>query len=296
MSDSIMVVDDDPQILRLLGTMLQQQGARVMLESNPRQGLEKLKANPVDVLFTDLRMPGFDGLDLIREARTVLPSLAAVVISGFGSLDSSVSAFRLGAVDFLTKPFSSTQIAGALARASASMTPRPNAKVDFAAPPGQSPVSMAAASAAMKPVVALAARVAAAPVPVLVVGESGVGKEMIARHIHSLSPEATGPFVTVNCQAVGEPQLLDVFFGRESASDNHGNSIEPGVLERASGGMLFLRNVTLLPKWMQAELLHTLQTGRFLRQGGQRPIRYSAHRRIGRSRFERRRAERYAAE
>ena len=112
-----MVIDDDPQVCRLLGSILENEGAHVVLKESAQQGLSALKSRPVDVLFTDLRVGDGDGLAIIAEARKLCPDLSTVVITGYGSVESSVGALRLGAVDYLTKPFRAEQVAQALARA-----------------------------------------------------------------------------------------------------------------------------------------------------------------------------------
>lgn len=263
----VMIIDDDPQVLRLLGAIVENEGASVKLEVDPRQGLEHLRGHPIDVLFTDLHMSGCDGIEVIREARRLQPGISTVIITAYATVASSVDAFRLGAVDYLTKPFRAEQVAGALGRAAArngkvldrslepkrSLHPTPNMQS-----------SLIARSPAMKDVIESAKAVAASSVPVLVTGEVGTGKERIIRFIHALSPQSSGPLVKVNCEAVSENQLAEIMFGSESST----GEVTHGAIERASGGVLFLHRVANIPLWMQAELAKTFQNRRFSRVGG----------------------------
>lgn len=275
-SNQVMIVDDDPQILRLLGAILENEGARVDLELDPRQALERLRGKPTDVLFTDLHMSGCDGFEVIREARKMQPGIATVVITGYGTVDSSVDAFRLGAVDFLTKPFRAEHVAGALGRAAASTAKQRDraaeARSRYLHREPRTPTTIVACSPAMKRVTEFARRVAAADVPVLVTGEVGAGKEAVVRLIHSLSPQCNGPVVKINCEAVSENLIAEIVFGKESSS----GEIQRGAIERAAGGILFLHRVANLPKWMQAELVHAIREQQFLRQGGSTSIPLSA--------------------
>ena len=269
---SVMVIDDDPQVCRLLGSILENEGANVILQHSAQQGLSALWSRPVDVLFTDLRVGDGDGLSIISEACKLCPDLSTVVITGYGSVESSVGAFRLGAVDYLTKPFRAEQVAQALARAcSRGARPRfslPGASaVNSSVPPAQVVVAQ---SPAMREVLVLAKRVAQADIPVLVSGEQGVGKELIVRAICSQSNRSAGPLVKINCGAIQDERLEAILFGGEA----HGSAAQAraGALEQAAAGFLFLHNVSELPKWMQAKLFQAIQSGSFCRQGDDQPI------------------------
>ena len=204
-----MVINDDHQVCRLLGSILENEGANVVLQHSAQQGLLALKSRPVDVLFTDLRVGDGDGLSIISEAHKLCPDLSTIVVTGYGSVESSVGALRLGAVDYLTKPFRAEQVAQALARA-CSRVARPRAALPVSAAvhvAGPAAQVIIAQSPAMREVLVLAKRVAQADVPLLVTGEQGVGKELILRAIcqskHALgaghsSKSTAAPFKTSN--------------------------------------------------------------------------------------------------
>jgi DNA-binding NtrC family response regulator len=272
----VMVIDDDPQVCRLLGSILENEGASVVLEQSALQGLATLKSRPVDVLFTDLEVGDGNGLSIISETRKLYPNLSTVVTTGRGSVESSVSAFRLGAVDYLTKPFRAEQVIQALARACSRNTrpqasSSPSTPVNSVQPAGQ---VIVAQSATMRSALVLAKRVAQADVPVLVTGERGVGKELVIRAIHGQSSRSAGPLVKINCGAIQEEQLEAMIFGDHAPGA--GQAPRPGALEQASGGFLFLHNVSELPKWMQAKLFQVIQSGCFNRLGSNQPLALTA--------------------
>ena len=279
MSHAVMVIEDNPEVLRLLGVILENEGATVTLERDPRVALQKLRANPVDVLFAGLQAPGRDGLAVLREAIKLRPGMPIVAVApAYGSVNSSVDAFRLGVVDYLTMPIRAEHVAAALARAAVviGMRQSPPTPLRALAPLRRDavPTRVVAASPAMKRTIALAKRVADAAVPALVLGEVGAGKETIARLVHTLGRQAQGPFVKVCCEAVSESRLAEIFFGKERALDDGSVCVECGVIEAAAGGTLFLHHVDHLPRWMQAELLHAMQEGKFLRRDGSTPVEF----------------------
>ncbi|WP_172992046.1 sigma-54-dependent transcriptional regulator [Lacipirellula parvula] len=267
----VMVIDDDPQVLRLLGAIIENEGANVELETDPRLALEHLRGRPFDALFTDLQMSGCSGLEVIREARRIQPGISTVIVTAYGTVDSTVNAFHLGAVDYITKPFRADQVAGALGRAATNNVKSRNRAMETKAAIAAAPAteaSVVACSPAMQRVLEFAKRSAASFSPMLVTGETGAGKETVIRYIHSISSNSTGPLVKVNCEAVSEGQLAEVLFGKESAT----GEIQRGAMERAAGGMLFLHRVANIPKWMQAELATAFLEQRFLRVGGVAPV------------------------
>ena len=274
--NSVLVIDDDPQILSILDGILRNEGEIPILERDPRKAIKSLVDRPVDVLFTDLCMSDCDGFEVIREARRAQPGLPIVVITGHGSLDSSINAFRLGVVDYLIKPFRAEQVANALARASATAhlqrgsrgDARPSALDSTAAS-----TQLVTASPAMEQVLTTAIRMASSRLPICVRGEIGAGKETVIRLIHAHSPQRYGPFIKVNCEAMSESKMTEQFFGVETA---HDGATVPGVIEQAEGGILFLHHAATLPHWLQAMLLQTVREGGFLRKGGTTRVRCRA--------------------
>jgi DNA-binding NtrC family response regulator len=267
-SNTVLVIDDDPQILSILDGILRNEGEIPILERDPRKAIRSLVDRPVDVLFTDLRMSDCDGFEVIREARRAQPGLPIVVITGYGSLDSSINAFRLGVVDYLIKPFRAEQVANALARASATAHSQRTARGDVRPPSPRSTAASAqldTASPAMKQIISIAIRMASSHAPICVRGEIGAGKETVIRLIHAHSQQRHGPFIKVNCEAMSESKLIEHFFGVDTADDG---ATQPGVIEQAEGGILFLHHAATLPHWLQAMLLRTVREGGFPRKGG----------------------------
>lgn len=273
--DCVMVLDDDPQVLNALGTIIRNEGASTILESDPRKAIHTLSTSRVDALFTDLRMPGLDGFEVIKEALKLHPGLPVVVITGYACFQSAIEAMRLGAVDLLQKPFQAGQVANALSLASIRGARRP---LDVAErllkrPLNrvQPPVEIVARSAVMKDVLSAAKSVAAAAVPIVLSGEVGVGKETVLQFMHRVSPQHGHPLIKVNCEATSETQLNEVFFGLQAGP--MGEPV-PGCLEKAGDGFLFLHRVANLPRWMQAELLQVAKERSFLRVGGTKLIEF----------------------
>ena len=217
---SVMVIDDDPQVCRLLGSILENEGANVVLQHSAQQGLSALKSRPVDVLFTDLRLGDGDGLSVISEARKLCPNLSVIIITGYGSVESSVGAFRLGVVDYLTKPFRAEQVA----QAPGASLPA-NGVARAAALPGPSAVNAARARRAghhcAKPgdargIGACQTRGAgrrSGPRHRRTRGGQGVDR---ARHFQSKPAVSTGPFVKINCGAIQDEQLEAIMFGEDA--------------------------------------------------------------------------------
>lgn len=261
----VVVVDDDLGVRQLVGDILEAEGAVVGLAKSGEEGIALLKHGSCDALFIDLRMPGRDGIATIEDVRRFLPRLPIVVITGFGSLESSVEAMRLGVADYVTKPITAKKISMALARAIAAgrrpqeAVARPSERANSAS---VAQVKVVAASPAMRSVVELAGRLAQVDVAVLIEGATGVGKELIAQRIHRQSARAPRRFVRMTCSAVREDQLESQLFGHVSQG-----TVAPGLLEQAHGGTLFLHSISELPTWFQGQLLEALQQGWFTRPG-----------------------------
>ena len=274
--NTVMVLDDDVEVLNALGTIIRNEGASTILETDPRKALHTLRLRRVDALFTDLRMPGVHGFDVVKEATKILPGLPVIVVTGYACFQSAVEAMRLGAVDLLQKPFQASQVANALSLASIRNDQRAADSADSQSkrPPDRVEplVEMVARSAAMKNVISAAKSVAAATVPIVLSGEVGVGKETVLQLMHRLSPQHGRPLVKVNCEATSETRLNEVVFGLEAGPD--GEPV-PGCLEKAGDGFLFLHRVASLPRWMQAELLQVAKERSFLRVGGRKIVEFN---------------------
>jgi DNA-binding NtrC family response regulator len=259
-----LVVDDDQDVCELLGGILSREGLQVSLAADGQQGLTRLEQQPFQILFTDLRMPDMDGLTVLRHALRKFSQLSSVVFTGHGDLDSCVEAMRLGACDYVTKPFTVEAIRAALTRA-----------LDFRRSKGRDGATrealgldqpdelLAAKSPAMRKVCDLVAKVAPTDAAVLIRGEPGVGKQRVAQAIHRQSRRAQGFFVPVACGMVRESELNERLFGLERRFGDGREPLQRGLLETAQDGTLFLADVDLLPVWAQVQLFDVLQRGRF---------------------------------
>jgi DNA-binding NtrC family response regulator len=257
--ETILIIDDELTIAKFVQSSIHSEGKRVILASNGKEGLEHLKHNRVDVLFTDLQLPDGDGINLIRKALQIHPNIASVVITGFGSLDSAIEALRLGACDYITKPFSPEQIVRSLRRAiGAKQIDHSTAQLKSNDHPSQHfPLeSFIARSVPMRKVISLITKISQVDMPVLIQGEVGVGKKTLARLIHNHSPFAEAPFTHINCSAI--------------VSSEHLNNLGIGVLEnlkqnwssdRSHMGTIFLEDIEQLPKCEQKQLLNLLEEG-----------------------------------
>jgi DNA-binding NtrC family response regulator len=269
----VLVVEDDAKVRRLLGDILENEGASVFLAASSEEGMAILARDAVDIVFTDLRLPGQDGLTVLKEVQRLRPEVPCVLLTGYASLESSVDALRLGATDYVIKPVTADKIVSALARATARRLRRDSAAATSSRPtnsivPAALESAFLASSQAMRAVLELARRAAAVDVGVLIEGETGVGKEALARLIHNQSKRSSGPFVRVTCGAIREEDLEATLFGR--AADGAGSQV--GMLAQANRGTLFLHDVAELPTWAQGKLCDALQQCSLTPVGGQHSV------------------------
>lgn len=255
-----LVVDDNRQVCQVIAAILEAEGIRVLLASNSGDGLEYVKHHAIDVLFADLRLPGEDGLTVIRKSLQVRPDIAAVLFTGAGTLDSAVEALRLGACDYVTKPIDREKIRTALKRSLGLRTLAQTSGHDDATEPARSngnEVVFVCGSSIMRDIVARAEKVASWNVPVLMLGESGVGKNLLARMIHSHSKQAGGSFSYIAGAAIPETPSGSAWNGypHSSVSASEENGRFPG---RSGGCTLYLDNVDRIPMWAQFQLLEML--------------------------------------
>lgn len=259
-----LVVEDNAGVRQFVGTILDGLGARVFQASNATEAFDSLVTDVIDVLFTDLRLPDVDGLEVIRQSVQLRPRIAAVVFTGAATLQSAVEALRLGACDYVVKPVGRQEIASAFERACGSR----QLKESLEAPPGElqaasplRPVTVVAASPQMRAVVALACRLASIELPVLIRGETGVGKKLLARMIHGRSARPETPFVHVTCASLPDsPSGTELTPGQKRNGFSHVEQWDC-LAAGPGGGTLFLQDVERLPLWAQIRLLDTLEDG-----------------------------------
>ena len=271
MPAAILVVDDEKNIQLTLSRALSMEGYVVEAASGGREALEKIAALPVDVVVMDVRMPDLDGLAVLQKARETRPDLPVVIMSGHGSIETVRSAFKLGAFDYLEKPITEKdKLLVAVKNALALRSLREeNAELRRAA--GR--LEMVGSGPAMQRLFELVRRAAPSEGRVLVTGENGTGKELVARAIHESSRRKAGPFVKLNCAAVPAELIESELFGHERGAFTGAVAARRGKFELADGGTLFLDEVGDMPAAMQAKVLRVLQEGEFERVGGTQTLR-----------------------
>ncbi len=264
----ILIVDDEPSIRRVLAAHLRRDGHQVDAAEDGAQAIELLEAQPYQLLVTDLQMPEVGGLELLAWCREELPELPVIIITAYGTVHSAVEALKLGAHDYITKPFDLTELRNVIGKALA-LEARARTELRGDA---QGRFAIIGRTQGMVGVYELIEKVAASPSTVLVQGESGTGKELVARALHEQSPRASRPFIQVNCGAIPANLFESELFGHERGAFTGAVSSKPGRFELADGGTLFLDEVSELPREMQVKLLRALQERRFERVGGLRTL------------------------
>jgi len=263
---AILVVDDEKNIRTHLSTYLGSLGHRVETADDGAQALALLGRLAPDVVFSDVRMAGMDGMELLREVRRRRPEAVVVLMTAYATIAGAVEAMREGAYDYLVKPFSLDEVGLLVGRVlEVHGLRQENRRLRTAV---EEPALLESASPAMQRVLATAHQVAASDVTLLLTGESGTGKNVLASAIHRWSPRRNGPFVTIACTTLAEHLLESELFGHVRGAFTGAWKDRPGRLEAARGGSLFLDEVGELPPELQAKLLRFLEERRFERVGG----------------------------
>ena len=273
MAKTVLVVDDDPTQRRLMQAVLEKQGHTFQGAEDGDSGLAAVKRGGIDVVMLDMIMPGMDGVETLEAIRAREPDLPVIMLTAHGGIETVVRAMRAGAVDFFVKPASPERIAVSLRNAlkvkdlSSEVTrlkKTRSGQLGFA--------DMIAGAPAMRQVVRLGERAAKSNIPILITGESGVGKELVARSIAAASDRAGRPFVAVNCGAIPENLVESTLFGHEKGSFTGAVAKHLGKFQEADGGTLFLDEIGELPLDMQVKLLRALQEGEVDPVGSRRPV------------------------
>ena len=269
MPDAVWVVDDDRAIRFVLTEALRDAGYAVRAFEDADALLAALARERPKAVFTDLRMPGLPGLQLLERLHAQQPGLPVIVMSAFTDVAATAAAYRLGAFDYLPKPFDLDQAVEAARRAIAG-----SAAPAVAAPrAAASELDLIGRSAAMREVFRAIGRVAATDLNVLITGETGTGKELVARALHTHSARAGAPFVALNTAAIPSELLESELFGHEAGAFTGATRRHPGRFEQADGGTLFLDEIGDMPLLLQTRLLRVLAEGEFYRVGGRELIR-----------------------
>jgi DNA-binding NtrC family response regulator len=264
----LLVVDDESTQREMLSSILTRAGFRVTTAPTAEEALDRLGREACDLLLTDQRMPGMDGLGLLDRARGVRPDLPVVLMTAYGSVSDAVSAMKRGASDYLTKPFEKEELLLVIERALRQRRLEDEVvSLRGALKERYRLGNLIGTSPGMQEVFSLVERVAHTDVPVLIQGESGTGKELIARALHENSPRAAGPFVALNCAAVPEGLLESEFFGHERGAFTGAHRSHAGRFEQARGGSLFLDEIGAMRIDLQAKLLRAIQEKEIQRLG-----------------------------
>src|SRR5216117_3655938 len=271
---TLLVADDDPGLRESLERTLTREGYRVILASDGRGALERLQGGGIDLVVTDLKMPGLTGIEVLRAAKAIAPDVDVILLTAFGTVEEAVKAMKDGAYDFLTKPFRREQLLKLIDKALERRELIERNKVlqqrlDDLLRQG----AIVGGSPAFRRMMMLVEQVASSSATVLIQGESGTGKELVARAIHERSTRAGKPFVAVNCAALPETLLESELFGYERGAFTGAAGRKEGRFELADGGTLFLDEVADLSPVTQPKILRVLQEGEFERLGGTRTMR-----------------------
>jgi two-component system response regulator FlrC len=266
----ILIADDEPGLREFISDALALDEHRVTAAADGREAASLLDKQGFDVLVTDLRMPGLDGLSLLRKVRAEQPEVEVIVLTAHGTVATAVEAMKLGAFEYLQKPLSGPdELRLVVSRAVERRGLRDHSDATKAASSGP---QLGYGDPAMRPVVEAIDKVARTAATVLLLGESGTGKEVAARAIHAGSPRASKPFVAVNCAALTETLLESELFGHEKGAFTGASERRRGRLELADGGTFFLDEVGEMKPELQAKLLRVLADRRFERVGGSRTL------------------------
>ena len=260
---NILIVDDEQSYRQLLSLVFESDGHNVRTAMNGRQALESLQTEPADVIISDVKMPDMDGIEMLRSVRETLPDLGVVLMTAFASVETAREAFKLGADDFIQKPFDVEELKLIVRK-----TLEKQALIDEnrafkrAQRERGSVKNIIGNSAKMLAIFQMIETVAEVQSTVLITGESGTGKELVARAIHDLSPRAERPFISINCGAFTETLLESELFGYVKGSFTGANSNRKGLFEAANKGTIFLDEIGEMSPAMQVKLLRVLQERR----------------------------------
>jgi nitrogen regulation protein NR(I) len=264
---TILLIEDDTSLAANLRQVLEDEGFKIEHCTRGDEGLRRASSDECDVVLTDLRLPGLGGLDLVCQLHETQPRLPVVLMTAHGTIDTAIEAIKAGGYDYLPKPFEMRELIDVLQRAAdAGRLMRDPVTLPNA--PVESRTALVATSRAMQEVCKEIGRVAAKPVTVLIRGETGTGKELVARAIYQHSARSTAPFIAINCAAIPENLLESELFGHERGAFTGADHRRIGRFEQANKGTLFLDEIGDLPPNTQVKLLRVLQQQTFQRVGG----------------------------
>ncbi|MBA3005636.1 MAG: sigma-54 dependent transcriptional regulator [Proteobacteria bacterium] len=270
---SILIVDDEPNYLVILSELLRDEGYEIFTAPGGAQGLVLIQNVDLDMVITDMQMPGMDGLQLLGAIKKINSDLPVVMITAFAQVDKAVAAMQAGAFNYLAKPFSNDELIVTINKAVHHYSlVRENIRLRKEILTRTGFAGMVGKNARMVQVYELIEKVAPTPSSVLITGESGTGKELVAKAIHVNSPRQDKAFITVNCAALAENLLESELFGHEKGAFTGAVAMRKGRFELADGGTLFLDEIGEIPLSLQSKLLRALQEKSFERVGGSKTL------------------------
>lgn len=273
MKSTILIIDDEKNIREGLGAAFEIEGYSVRLASSGKEGLEQIAKGDIDLVITDLRMDGISGEEVLRQVTAKNPGVPVIVLTGHGSIDSAVDAMRSGAYDFLTKPLNLDQLSLIVKRAlQGRELAIQHKELKDRVQTSRTLEAMVGKSAEMQRIAELIKKVAPSKASVLITGESGSGKEVVADAIHALSPRSSHECIKVHCAALSETLLESELFGHEKGAFTGADSMVKGRFELAHGSTIFLDEIGEINQATQIKLLRVLQEKKFERVGGQNTI------------------------
>lgn len=272
--EKILIVDDELLMRNFLAETLQRKKFEVATAPNGQKALALMKDTNFDLVITDMKLPDLTGIEVLRKAKELSPRTIVVIITAFGSIENAVEAMRLGAFNYLIKPFSPDSIEAVIEKAQEhnSLVEENTYLRQQLVPDGRSNSPIIAESPSMKQILNEITNVAKSNASVFIHGESGTGKEVIAHAIHHQSPRANHPFIKVNCAAVPETLIESEFFGHEKGAFTGASARRLGRFELAHKGTLLLDEITETPQALQAKLLRVTQEQEFERIGGSKSV------------------------
>ena len=269
----VLLAEDEPNLGTILQQFLTARGFNVVIVRDGNAALERLQSESFDVALLDIMMPGVDGLEVLRLVREDPFPPEIIIITGNGTIETAISALKLGAYDFLTKPYRMAEIEALVRRAwEKRVLTRDNARLQGRLRRASSTPLFVTQHAPMTAVLGLIERVASSASPVLITGESGTGKDLVARLLHARSEHTDGPFVDLNCATLTEQMLESELFGVERGAYPGADQRKLGLLELATGGTLYLDCIGDLDLKLQGQLVHALESRSFLRVGGTQKV------------------------
>ncbi len=269
----LLVVDDEAAALKNLAHLLRKEGYAVTACQSGAAGLKEVQQHEFDLLLTDLRMKGVDGMALLRRTRDLQPDCEVIVVTGFASLDSAVAAMKEGAFHYVAKPYRLDEVRQVVKSAlDVVRLKRENRELRRRIEGLQGPLNIVTQDLGLQRLLDTARQVAPTDCNILITGESGTGKELMARYVHLHSSRAHRPFVAVNCGALQEELLANELFGHERGAYTGADRQKGGLIEMAEGGTLFLDEIGEMTPAMQVKLLRVIQERELLRVGGTEPV------------------------